>query len=123
MPRQLGRARLVGCGVLKVEVDERVGVVGEARVSEGELRTLDGESGNVYGGRLSGIRERPERELAQWQQRAGPPANAFSLQLRNALHTNDLTKCTRHPAFVRQQAERALWLIAIAAGQFAPSRP
>jgi pyruvate, orthophosphate dikinase len=63
--RQLGKVCLVGCTEMRVEPDGMSCVIGNTRLSEGAEVTLDGDAGRVYAGRLSVVRERPEKELAE----------------------------------------------------------
>lgn len=69
--RQLGKVCLVGCGALKLEADERHGVIGETRLAQGDGLTLDGGTRDVYAGCLVVAHERPERNLAEWQRLVG----------------------------------------------------
>jgi pyruvate,orthophosphate dikinase len=62
---QLERVCLVGCADLQVAPDERKCRIGERQLAEGDLLTLDGQSGAVYPGRIDTVDERPESELAK----------------------------------------------------------
>ncbi len=68
--RQLGKVCLVGCREMRVAADAKSCTIGEARLSEGDLVTLDGDAGRVYPGDLPIVRERPERELAELERLA-----------------------------------------------------
>jgi pyruvate,orthophosphate dikinase len=63
--RQLGKVCLVGCSGLAIDGTGRGCTLGGRRLAEGELITLDGDAGRIYGGSLPIIRERPEQELAE----------------------------------------------------------
>ena len=76
--RQMDKVCLVGCAGLAVESD-RLGVrIGEHRFVEGDVITLDGNTGNVYAGAALTVFERPHAllrrlaELPGWV--ATPPA-------------------------------------------------
>jgi pyruvate,orthophosphate dikinase len=78
--RQLDRVCLVGCAALHIAPDGRNCRIGERELAEGDLLTLDGDSGAVYAGRIETTEERPEAELAklaQWR-REPAPAGACS---------------------------------------------
>jgi pyruvate, orthophosphate dikinase len=63
--RHLGKVCLVGCADLHVDVDSASCTIGGHRFLEGDLLTLDGETGDLYAGRVPAICERPVNELAQ----------------------------------------------------------
>ena len=63
--RQLGKVCLVGCAELAIEADGRSCRIAGRHLVEGELITLDGDSGRVYEGALPVVHEHPERELAE----------------------------------------------------------
>lgn len=63
--RQLGKVCLVNCAALRFDSDGSGCTIEGTRLAEGEELTLDGNSGNVYRGRIEVIRERPESELAE----------------------------------------------------------
>jgi pyruvate,orthophosphate dikinase len=72
--RQLGKVCLVGCASLEVDDDNRVCRIGATKLKEGDLISLDGNTGAVYPGRLIPIIERPVAALATiatWVRRAG----------------------------------------------------
>ena len=62
--RQLGKVCLVGCAELRVDPDLRTCQIAGQNFAEGDWLTLDGNSGDIYGGRLEVTFERPETELA-----------------------------------------------------------
>jgi pyruvate, orthophosphate dikinase len=63
--RQLGKVCLVGCAALRIDPGGHGCQIAGQQLSEGEPVTLDGDTGHVYRGRLSVIRERPDLELAE----------------------------------------------------------
>jgi pyruvate,orthophosphate dikinase len=63
--RQLNKVCLVNCATLRIDPDGSGCTIGGIRLAQGEELTLDGNSGNVYRGRIAVIRERPEAELAE----------------------------------------------------------
>jgi pyruvate,orthophosphate dikinase len=72
--RQLGKVCLVGCSSLEVDVDNRVCRIGATQLKEGDLLSLDGNTGAVYPGRLVPLVERPVAALATiatWATRTG----------------------------------------------------
>ena len=62
--RQLGKVCLVGCEALTIDLDRRRCRIGEAWLQEGDVLSVDGNSGTIYAGALPVVAERPERELA-----------------------------------------------------------
>jgi len=68
--RQLGKVCLVACPDLTIDFDRRVCRIGERTMNEGEVLSLDGNTGAIYPGRLEIVVDRPDRELAAldaWQ--------------------------------------------------------
>lgn len=63
--RQLGKVCLVGCAALRLDETQRGCTLGQERLHEGDIVTLDGDNGRIYAGRLALLRERPETELTQ----------------------------------------------------------
>ena len=63
--RELGKVCVVGCAALRIAPDGRSGELAGQRLAEGDVLTLDGDTGRVYAGRLAVVRERPEMELAE----------------------------------------------------------
>ena len=63
--RQLGKVCLVGCSGLAIDASGHSCQIGGHRLREGELITLDGDTGCVYRGSLPVIHEHPDRELAE----------------------------------------------------------
>jgi len=56
--RQLGKVCLVGCAELAIDEPARTISLGGMRLAEGDLLTLDGNSGCVYAGRMQVVREK-----------------------------------------------------------------
>ena len=72
--RQLGKVCLVACPDLKIDLDRRQCEIGETVLNEGDLLSLDGNTGAVHLGRLTPVIERPEKALAAiaaWRAVAG----------------------------------------------------
>ncbi len=63
--RELGKTCLVGCGELTFDLRARTLAIGSRTLAEGDVITLDGESGLVYAGAMPVVEERPTRALAQ----------------------------------------------------------
>lgn len=57
--RQLGKVCLVGCESLRIDTNRRIVRLGEHSFSEGEVLTLDGNSGAIYAGAARTVREAP----------------------------------------------------------------
>ncbi len=58
--RQLGKVCLVGCSELAIDDNARTISLGGLQLSEGDLLTLDGNSGCVYAGRMQVVGDRQE---------------------------------------------------------------
>ena len=70
--RELGKPCLVGCSELAVDLEARAATLGSSSLCEGDVLTLDAESGLVFAGELEVIEERPSAELevvAAWRGR------------------------------------------------------
>jgi pyruvate,orthophosphate dikinase len=68
--RELGKPCLVGCSELAVDLEARTATLGSTTVAEGDVLTLDAESGLVFRGELELVEERPTAELkaiAAWR--------------------------------------------------------
>jgi len=63
--RQLDKVCLVGCEALTVAADGLSCRIAGQRLHEGDIVTLDGESGAVYPGEIATIEERPSAALAK----------------------------------------------------------
>ena len=69
--RQLGKVCLVGCTELRVDAPGRECTLGARHLREGDIVTLDGETGAIYDGAVEVLTERPQAELdtlARWRQ-------------------------------------------------------
>jgi pyruvate, orthophosphate dikinase len=62
--RQLGKACVVGCRALRVDVERRCCSFGDQTLREGAALTVDSDSGRIYAGRLAVVVERPVEALA-----------------------------------------------------------
>ncbi len=62
--RQLGKVCLVACPELSVDIDKRQCTIGSIVLKEGDLLSLDGNTGAVHLGRLTPVIERPTQALA-----------------------------------------------------------
>jgi pyruvate,orthophosphate dikinase len=62
--RQLGKVCLVGCAALLIDQERRICQIALGHFAEGDWLTLDGNTGDVYAGRLDVTLERPEAQLA-----------------------------------------------------------
>ncbi len=63
--RQLGKVCLAGCSALRIDAVNRRCVLGTRGFAEGDVITLDGETGGVYSGAVPTVVERPEGALAE----------------------------------------------------------
>ena len=74
--RELGKPCLVGCAGLTVDLEGRTATIGRRTLAEGDVITLDGESGLVFAGEAEVVEERPTAELlavAAWRDAARTP--------------------------------------------------
>jgi pyruvate,orthophosphate dikinase len=62
--RQLGKVCIVNCPDLTFETASRKATLGGRRLKEGDIITLDGNTGDVYWGEVMMTEERPEELLA-----------------------------------------------------------
>jgi pyruvate,orthophosphate dikinase len=69
--RQLGKVCLVACPDLKIDLDRRQCEIGDTVLNEGDLFSLDGNTGAVHLGRITPVIERPEKALAAIAARRG----------------------------------------------------
>ena len=68
--REMGKACVVGCDGLTVDLRKRRARLAEATIEEGAWLSIDGDSGNIFFGQREIVTERPEAELAeitQWR--------------------------------------------------------
>lgn len=63
--RQMGKACIVGCANLSVDVANRSARLGEAAIKAGDWLSVDAESGAIYLGQIDAIEERPDAEIAE----------------------------------------------------------
>jgi pyruvate,orthophosphate dikinase len=73
--RQLGKVCLAGCSALLVDETRRRCSLGSHTFVEGDIITLDADSGRVYAGAIPTVIERPEEALEivrQWRAAATP---------------------------------------------------
>jgi pyruvate,orthophosphate dikinase len=63
--RQLGKVCLVGCAGLAIDAGGHSCHIAGERLTEGDMITLDGDTGHVYRGSLPVIHEHHDRELAE----------------------------------------------------------
>jgi pyruvate,orthophosphate dikinase len=71
--RQMGKVCVVGCRTLRLDSNRHRCVIGDRAFREGELITIDGETGHIYGGHVPVTIERPLEALAaieRWRQHA-----------------------------------------------------
>jgi len=69
--RQLGKVCLVACPKLAIDLDKRQCTIGTTVLNEGDILSLDGNTGAVHLGRLTPVIERPTRAvdaIAIWRQ-------------------------------------------------------
>jgi len=67
--RQLGKACVCGCGGLRIDLARRVVVLGDRSLAEGEMITLDSNTGRVYAGAGEIVVDRPSEwldEIRNW---------------------------------------------------------
>jgi len=68
--RELDKPCLVGCGELEVDLEARSARIGGRELAEGDIISLDAESGLVFAGVPAVVEERPTealREVAAWR--------------------------------------------------------
>jgi pyruvate, orthophosphate dikinase len=63
--RQMGKACIVGCAELEVDVANRSARLAGTAINEGDWLSIDGGEGLIYLGRSQIIIDRPEMELAE----------------------------------------------------------
>ena len=75
--RQLGKACLVGCAALRVDETKQSCMLGSRVLHEGDVITIDGNSGLVFAGRVDVVVDRPHEALAiieSWRRQMSGPA-------------------------------------------------
>ena len=64
--RGMGRAAVVGCGVLKIDEEAKTLTVGDKVYHEGDFISLDGSTGNVYDGQIATVEASISGEFARF---------------------------------------------------------
>ena len=80
--RQMGKACVVSCTGLEVDVAARRAKIGDALIEEGDWLSLDGDTGEVFLGQREIVAERPEAALAEidaWRAAASRPETALAV--------------------------------------------
>jgi pyruvate,orthophosphate dikinase len=75
--RQLGKVCLVGCADLRVDDAMQTCVLGSRALHEGDVITIDGDSGLIYAGPVDVVVDRPDEALAiieSWRRQMSVPA-------------------------------------------------
>jgi pyruvate,orthophosphate dikinase len=62
--RQMGKVCVVGCRVMRIDSDSHRCWFGDRPFREGDLITIDGETGHVFEGRVAVVTEKPHTALA-----------------------------------------------------------
>ena len=73
--RQMSKVCVVGCDALRIESGNHGCAIGPRTFREGDVITIDGETGHVYGGRVAVAIEKPREALAavaQWRRPSNP---------------------------------------------------
>ena len=73
--RQMDKICIVGCRAILINLKERLCIVDENIIHEGDYITLDGNSGSVYEGKADVIVERPSEiieEIERWKKMSTP---------------------------------------------------
>jgi pyruvate,orthophosphate dikinase len=66
--RQLGKVCVVGCAGLRVDAEHRCCSIGDRRLAEEDVVTVDGDAGRIYSGKLDWCVEKPAEALAEVEQ-------------------------------------------------------
>jgi pyruvate,orthophosphate dikinase len=77
--RQLGKVCLVGCADLHVDEAMQACMLGSRALHEGDVITIDGDSGLIYAGRVDVVVDRPDEALAiieSWRRQMSAPATS-----------------------------------------------
>lgn len=75
--RQMGKVCLVGCGALRLDEARRAIFLGDHPLHEGDVITLDSDSGGVFEGELRYVVEKPSaylEQIARWRKNPGKPS-------------------------------------------------
>ena len=62
--RQMNKVCIVGCHALRIDAAARRCAIGNRTFLEGDVITIDGETGRIYGGRVPVVTEKPREALA-----------------------------------------------------------
>jgi pyruvate,orthophosphate dikinase len=68
--RQLGKGCVAGCGCLRIDLKWRAVVGGDRPIAEGELITLDSNTGQVFAGEVGTVIDYPTTwldEIRKWR--------------------------------------------------------
>ena len=57
--RQLNKVCLIGCSALRIDVDKHICFFSERKLNEGEIISIDGDTGNIYNGEITFRVEQP----------------------------------------------------------------
>ncbi len=89
--RQLGKPCVVGCRGLVIDPTGRSAAIGDSKITEGEILSVDGDSGAVYRGALEVIRSRPTElieRIHSWCSHSAPAEKASKQVLPRQLARN-----------------------------------
>jgi pyruvate,orthophosphate dikinase len=73
--RQMDKVCIVGCRAISIDLKERSCIINKNILHEGDYATIDGNTGSVYGGKVSLITERPSgiiEEIERWKKISEP---------------------------------------------------
>jgi pyruvate, orthophosphate dikinase len=79
LARQLGKVCLVGCADLHLDETTQACTLGSRALHEGDVITIDGDSGLIYAGRVDVVVDRPDEALAtieSWRRQMSVPATS-----------------------------------------------
>jgi pyruvate,orthophosphate dikinase len=88
--RQMGKPCIVGCSGIAIDPAGDRGRIGEVAILPGDWVTIDGDSGNLYLGRLETVTTRPEKELAEiarWRTQ-DPRTEHIAPGVKSGLHSS-----------------------------------
>jgi pyruvate,orthophosphate dikinase len=74
--RQLGKACVTGCGNLRLDPVGRIVEFGDLALAEGDLLTIDSNTGQIYGGKVEMVTDYPTTwltEIGKWRLAAPAP--------------------------------------------------
>ena len=64
--RELGKGCITGCSDLRIDIARRVVIFGDRSIAEGELITLDSNTGHVFAGEVGMVID----EIREWRESA-----------------------------------------------------